>query len=68
MSDNEENNRDKSSVGGHGGVELRDEGLRHVVGPMPHGLLWWSAIALVVGVVVVTVVGVILARLGVLKW
>ena len=33
--------------------ELRDESLRHVVGPMPRMLFVWSAVALAVGIAVV---------------
>lgn len=67
MSDKEKAPRGKAA-GGRGGVELRDEGLRHVVGAMPRGLLAWSAVALAVGVAVVVVVTVALVRIGVLAW
>lgn len=35
------------------GVELRDEGLRHVVGAMPRALFVWSAVALLAGIAVI---------------
>ncbi len=33
--------------------ELRDEGLRHVVGVMPRALFVWSAVALLAGIAVI---------------
>ena len=35
------------------GVELRDEGLRHVVGVMPRALFVWSAVTLAAGIAVI---------------
>ena len=49
MSDTVDTNGGK----GRGGVELRDEGLRHVVGAMPRMLFVWSAVALVAGIAVI---------------
>lgn len=57
MSDTVDTNGGK----GRGGVELRDEGLRHVVDAMPRMLFVWSAVALAVGIaVIVAAVGILL--------